>query len=71
MFSFADTNYYTNKREQLLRSYGQAVNCFTLDKENLTGGRKLVSCLFPVAAKFSTLFTDIQGIAYLKLPEFK
>lgn len=27
--------------------------------------------LFPLTAKFSALFIDIQGIAYLKLPEFK
>lgn len=31
----------------------------------------MISSPFPVTAKFSTLLTDIQGIAYLKLPEFK
>lgn len=47
------------------------MNCFTLDKEDFTGGKRMVSSPFPLTAKFSTLFTDIQGIAYLKLPEFK
>lgn len=70
MFSFADTNCYANKREQLLRTYGHAVKCFTLDKENFMGKEK-GSPPFPVTAKFSTLFSDIQGIAYSKLPKFK
>lgn len=41
-----------------------------LTKKILQGERKMVSS-FPATAKFSTLFTDTQGIAYLKLPEFK
>lgn len=31
----------------------------------------MVFCPFPVTAKFSALLKYIQGIAYLKLPEFK
>lgn len=40
-----------------------------LTKKTLQGEEKWSP--FPVTAKFSTLFTDIQGIAYLKLPKFK